>query len=198
MGNLSEKPRIFFVGAPKCGTTSLHRLLHGEGIIDAGSRKETFYFDYQYARGRGWYESLYETSGPHIPKADFTPTYLYSTDARSRIKDEFPDAKIVILVRDPLSRTISHIKDLNNWTVIPATLCQQTTVSVDRGRFCVCFNPVSDSLYSRYVGEWILDFGDANVLILKSENLFDQTELEIEKLLDFIKSDASPKTRKNL
>ena len=73
VGNLSEKPRIFFVGAPKCGTTSPHRLLHGEGIIDAGSRKETFYFDYQYARGRGWYESLYETSGPHIPKADLRP-----------------------------------------------------------------------------------------------------------------------------
>ena len=55
---------------------------------------------------------------------------------------------------------------------------------------------MSDSLYSRYVGEWILDFGDANVLILKSENLFDQTELEIEKLLDFIKSTPSKKLAK--
>ncbi len=111
-GNEVVKPNFFIVGAPKCGTTALYEYLlkHPEVYMPA---KELYYFgdDFTFRSPRpslAYYLSLFKNA----PAAatcigEASVWYLYSKTAAQAIKDFQPSAKIIIMLRNPVSMLYS-------------------------------------------------------------------------------------------
>ncbi len=120
-------PDFFIVGAPKAGTTALHAALARHPALYMSAVKEPKFFltdGPPPARGgpgdaatyrehvwrRGDYEALFDSAPAGVLRGESTPFYLYDRTAQRRIRALIPDAKLIVILRDPVERAHS------NWT----------------------------------------------------------------------------------
>lgn len=100
-------PDFFIVGAPKCGTTALHEYLSTHPEIFLPEEKEIYYFgkDLIFLSKRkslDEYHNLYSHCPSSLKKGDTTATNLVSEEAAKEIYALNPDAKIIIMLRNPV------------------------------------------------------------------------------------------------
>jgi hypothetical protein len=99
-------PNLFILGAPRCGTTGLFTYL-GQHPDIYMPRKELHYFgtDLQFCnKGRlplARYLEYYEQAGSERYRAESAIWYLYSKNAAAEIAEASPEAKCIVLLRDP-------------------------------------------------------------------------------------------------
>ncbi|MHA3977457.1 sulfotransferase [Halovulum sp. GXIMD14794] len=125
-------PDFYVVGAAKAGTTAVYSWLQTHPDVFLPAVKEPGYFAYaggsavpaagphdpEYVRHiavhRGAYADLYELPGPRLT-GDVSPVYLLDENAAARIAEARPDARILVLLRDPVERAFSqflhHVRD---------------------------------------------------------------------------------------
>ena len=105
---MESKPNFFIVGAPKSGTTALFEYLSSHPQICMAAYKEPHYFadDMQ---GYGRAESLEEylsffshCSDKALAVGEGSVWYLRSRNALRNIRDFSPDARIIIMLRNPI------------------------------------------------------------------------------------------------
>lgn len=110
-------PDFVIVGAAKAGTTSLFALLAQHPQILASSKKEVHFFDNNYSRGESWYRSHFPTMmekvwqarlGYPVLSGEASPYYMFHPHAPRRMAEMIPDAKLIVLLRDPVERAYSH------------------------------------------------------------------------------------------
>lgn len=112
---LNEMTAIIGVGLEKCGTTTAHDILKLSEKISAPSRKETFYFNRDYIHGVSKYEELYKDQIGKKFHLDITPSYYHVPGTYERINKFFKNKLILLFLRDPIHRAISHyIHDIYN------------------------------------------------------------------------------------
>lgn len=104
-------PTFLIVGTHKGGTSSLLQFVCRHPRVGRPERKEVHFFDRHYDRGLDWYAEQFPTTRrlrrlEHVGEA--TPAYMYDADARSRMARDLPDARIIVTLRDPVSRAYSH------------------------------------------------------------------------------------------
>jgi hypothetical protein len=120
-------PDFLIVGAPKAGTTALHAALAAHPGLYMTAIKEPKFFltdgpppdkggpgDALTYREHVWrrtdYEALFAAAPPGALAGESTPLYLYDRGAVDRIRALIPDAKLIVILRDPVERAHS------NWT----------------------------------------------------------------------------------
>ena len=101
------KPNFFIIGAPKCGTTSLSVYLGEHPRICMSKPKEPHYFNKDMICQR--VETLSEYARcfshahhDHVRIGEASISYLYSENAISSILLFNPDAKFIVMVRNPI------------------------------------------------------------------------------------------------
>ena len=111
-------PDFVIIGAQKAGTTWLMVRL-GEHPQVFMHSKEVHYFDVEenYRQGIEWYQRHFEaaTAGQRI--GEKTPDYLWvdrpqgvgGVDIAKRLHDLLPAAKLLVVLRNPVARTLSSI-----------------------------------------------------------------------------------------
>lgn len=121
------RPNFFIVGAPRCGTTALHQYLSRHPAIFMSEPKEPLYWADDFPRANqssytplhalGEYLALFANAGPDKRViGEATATYLYSRHAIPRIHEFTPDAKYVVLLRNPVDLVYSwHAELLYNY-----------------------------------------------------------------------------------
>lgn len=92
----------------KCGTTSLADWLRGHPDVFMSERKELHFFDLNWSRGLDWYRAQFEHKGGRTVTGEATPHYMYEHDARQRMSETLPDAKLIVILRNPTDRAYSH------------------------------------------------------------------------------------------
>ena len=103
------KPNFFIIGAVKCATTTLARLLEQHPQAAIGKHKEPHFFSIKYD-GPGQMDSylaLYQHCTTEMAIGDASTSYSrirYYPQTIKRIYDFDPDAKIIFIVRHPLKR----------------------------------------------------------------------------------------------
>ena len=100
---------LICVGAQKSGTTTLYTILTKHPEFTFARIKEVQYFATDpYTADHRKYHANYRGRVLRRWIADFTPRYLAHPEAASRIAAYNPDTHIIILLRDPVQRAISH------------------------------------------------------------------------------------------
>lgn len=120
-----RRPDFVVVGAGRAGTTSLHAYLAQHPHVFIPARKSSGFF---YAMDLGgspyeadrrglpeWfisdseaYQALYHPCRPDQAAGDVSPVYLASTRVAARIAAWQPDARIVVILRNPVDRVYSR------------------------------------------------------------------------------------------
>ena len=126
-GEAMALPDFFVAGAPKAGTTAVHVALARHPSLYMSAVKEPKFFltdgppptrggpgDVQTYREHVWrrddYEALFDAAPAGTLRGESTPFYLYNRDAQRRIRALVPDARLIVILRDPVERAHS------NWT----------------------------------------------------------------------------------
>lgn len=109
MDNRNDNFKINFIGigAGRSASTWIFRCLCAHPRICGAKRKETKFFLYKDKKIKE-YKRYFSHCDPILLKGEFTPSYLYSETAAKRIKKNFPDAKLLVCLRNPIERLISH------------------------------------------------------------------------------------------
>ena len=116
-------PGYLIIGAHRAGSTSLWAYLSQHPCIAANfprlqGVKGVRYFDEHYWRGDSWYRSHFPTTsylrrlsrrgGCKSLAGDASSYYLFHPAAPARAASVVPGAKLIVLLRDPVSRAYSH------------------------------------------------------------------------------------------
>lgn len=104
-----RKVNLFCLGAQKSGTTTLYTVLGQHPEITFAKIKEVQYFATDpFDNDPRRYHAFFRGRVLHRWIADFTPRYLAHPRAAERIAAYNPQAHLIILLRNPVDRAISH------------------------------------------------------------------------------------------
>jgi hypothetical protein len=122
IGSLSagsrREPDFLVVGAQRAGTTSLFKaLLQHPSFVPPRFRKGVHYFDMDYDKGWRWYlghfpnrstvDKVAAATGGVALTGEASPYYMWHPLVPDRIAKDLPNAKIIVLLRDPVERAYS-------------------------------------------------------------------------------------------
>ncbi len=103
-----RRPNFFIVGAPRCGTTSMYEYLWQHPEVYVSIQKEPQFFGRDLTpmagsiREEDLYLELFAGAGDRPRVGEASVWYLLSRRAPHEIREFAPDAKIIVMVRDPV------------------------------------------------------------------------------------------------
>jgi [heparan sulfate]-glucosamine 3-sulfotransferase 5 len=99
---------VIIIGAKKCGTRALLEMMNLHPRITRTTREVHFFDrDENYANGLTWYRKRMPFSFPDQLTVEKTPGYFVSPEAPVRVRAMNRNVKLVLIVRDPVTRLIS-------------------------------------------------------------------------------------------
>ena len=100
-------PDFLIIGVAKGATTTLmHNLGRHPDIFVPPLEINFFDREQNYARGEAWYRSQFK-SGSRLA-GDKSPGYIYATHVHERMHQLLPEAKLLLILRDPVRRALSN------------------------------------------------------------------------------------------
>jgi tetratricopeptide (TPR) repeat protein len=191
-------PDFIIIGASKCGTSSLHQYLGCHPQILLPYKKEIDFFWKNYDKGIDWYLA-------HFPaitdRADFltgeaTPNYIRFPEVAERIYRLSPQTKLILLLRNPIDRAVSwHYHKINTGLTkakieeaISLEIKQIEHFSEETIIKTAFYNPdnILSSLYIYKIREWLKYFAKEQLLILKSEDLYEKPAEIVKQVFEFL------------
>lgn len=178
-----NRPDIFIAGAMRGGTSILHEFMAMDPEIHAGTKRAIDCFSLFEANGPDWYHAHFRNlpSGQHY--LDASSSYFDMADGPrlpARIAAYNPDARVIMLAREPVARAVSHFNALRRANRVPVLrdLSADAFFSLDLedaiGRadahgqsLMQCLNY---SLYHQKAQSYLNVFGD-RFLVIDSEDL---------------------------
>jgi hypothetical protein len=198
------KPNFFIAGAPKSGTTSLYSYLKQHPYVYL-AKKEIYYFCYDLTfRTPPLDESVYMSyfADARLQKAvgDASSYYLLSPGAAQRIKNFNPEAKIIIMLRNPIQMVYSLHSQLffsGNETIKDFEKALDAEDSRRMGQLVPPYHrcPLEAMFYSsvakyyEQVSRYKAVFPDNNMHIIFYDDFKANTEAEYRKVLKFLELD---------
>jgi hypothetical protein len=179
-------PDAVILGAQKSGTSSLHYYLTQHPGVIAPLRKEVHYFDLNYGRGEAWYRANFGRTGQPGLNLESSPYYLFHPAVPQRLRALVPDAKLIVLLRDPVRRAYSsywHERDKGR-----ETLDFEAAIAAEPGRIDAAHTRLADGTlershehqhhsylargrYAEQLERWFAHFPREQFLILRFEDL---------------------------
>ncbi len=109
-GKSYHTPDFMIIGGMKCGTSSLGKNLsrHPEIFLAKNGAEVHFFTNKEkYARGMAWYLAHFPDKPGVLRYGDKTPGYI-DLRVHERLHAHCPKTKLIIILRDPVSRFQSH------------------------------------------------------------------------------------------
>ena len=174
-------PNFLGIGAPRAGTTWLNTLLASHpDVFTPTVRDEINFFDQYYARGFGWYETLFIPPA-HADKyrisGEISPQYLECSECPERIFTTLPDSKLIVMLRHPVARAYSQyglFVQRRNYRGSFEDFVAAKPRSLERG------------FYSRYLKRYLRYFDRAQMLALVFEDAVSNVRKTKQQLADFL------------
>lgn len=175
------RPTFLGIGAQKCASTWIYRILENHPQICVSTPKELDFFSCYFDRGYGWYESHFaQATAAHIAAGEVSPSYFYNPLAVKRAHEYNPDFKILVSLRDPVDRMYSnHLHEVRKGHIAGDDLSFERAFARNPMYF-------DQSLYARHLKMWIEAFGASNVLVMLQEEIADDPKGQAARLCAFM------------
>lgn len=108
-----KHPNFFIIGAPKCATTSLYKYLQAHPNVFMPEAKEPCFFCDDFpnemdVHSMEEYLKLFEDAGnQHLAIGEASVWYLYSEVAIKKLFEFNPQAKLIVMLRNPVEQVYS-------------------------------------------------------------------------------------------
>ncbi len=105
----TPRPTYIGVGAQKCASTWLHRILASHPQVAVPEVKEVDFFSYHYDKGYQWYEACFPARRPEKPACgEISPSYFSEACVPGRLARYAPEARVIVSLREPVARALSN------------------------------------------------------------------------------------------
>uniref|UniRef100_A0A8C6YGW1 Sulfotransferase n=1 Tax=Naja naja TaxID=35670 RepID=A0A8C6YGW1_NAJNA len=148
-------PQAVIIGVKKGGTRALLEFLRVHPDVRAVGA-EPHFFDRNYERGLTWYRELMPRTLDGQITMEKTPSYFVTKEAPARISSMSKDTKLIVVVRDPVTRAISdYTQTLSKKPDIPSfeslTFKNRTTGLIDTS-----WSAIQIGIYAKHLENWLL------------------------------------------
>lgn len=209
------RPNFLIVGAAKSGTSSLDRYLGQHPEVYIPPKKEAHYFSIpdfpptfrgpgdegmnEYTiRDRDAYYHLFDGVKGEKAIGEASVFYLFYPGTATRIKEEIPDAKIIIMLRNPVDRAFSAymhlIRDERENLSFRESLAKESQFRANE------FEPMwyyrELGLYTEQVKRYLDAFGDEQVKVIVFEDFAKNPVAGVQEVASFlgVSPDFTPDT----
>ena len=201
---IGRLPQFLGLGVQKGGTTTLQLLLEQHPQVWLPPKKELHYFSLHYARGAQWYSDCFTEAKAKQCCGEITPYYIFHPQAPQRIADLLPDARLIVLLRDPVERCLSQYFHSCRLGLESLGLEDALASEVDRllgadlmlapaaatHRSHQEHSYLARSRYEHQLARYQQRFPFEQILVLRSEDLFEQGLHVWERVQHFLQLDA--------
>lgn len=196
------RPSFLVIGAQKSGTTALYDYLCLHPQITAAYQKETKYFDLYPNKSKEWYYGFFPKQKDGIISGEATPDYFFDSAVPERIHNLFPDIKLILILRDPVERAISHFnynKDRGIEHLSLSEAIKEEEIRIDKnGHLPVELDSGFTSSYKReysyiqrgkyinQLNQWLKYFNQNQFFICSTESLKSNPDILLKKIFAFL------------
>ncbi|XP_070793578.1 heparan sulfate glucosamine 3-O-sulfotransferase 3B1-like [Pituophis catenifer annectens] len=178
-------PQAVIIGVKKGGTRALLEFLRVHPDVRAVGA-EPHFFDRNYERGLTWYRELMPRTLDGQITMEKTPSYFVTKEAPARISSMSKDTKLIVVVRDPVTRAISdYTQTLSKKPDIPSfeslTFKNRTTGLIDTS-----WSAIQIGIYAKHLENWLLYFPLGQILFVSGERLISDPAGELGRVQDFL------------
>ena len=206
-----RKPDFLIIGAQKCGTTWLWRMIDAHPGSDLPAKKEIHFFgaSEKYNLGKSWYYEHFRGLDPEKVTGEASTTYFFDRmpywynaepdlvfdDSLGSIpllvNQELPDVKAIVVLRNPVRRAISAYHHLMKRAAVdraqyggslsPATSLEEAGTKFPKMRI------LEYGFYSRYLQKWMEIFpSDRLKVLIFEDDVIAQPERTVLEIYRFI------------
>ncbi|XP_053232108.1 heparan sulfate glucosamine 3-O-sulfotransferase 3B1-like [Podarcis raffonei] len=178
-------PQAVIIGVKKGGTRALLEFLRVHPDVRAVGA-EPHFFDRNYERGLTWYRDLMPRTLDGQITMEKTPSYFVTKEAPARISAMSKGTKLIVVVRDPVTRAISdYTQTLSKKPDIPTfeslTFKNRTTGLIDTS-----WSAIQIGIYAKHLENWLLYFPIGQILFVSGERLISDPAGELGRVQDFL------------
>ncbi|XP_061822195.1 heparan sulfate glucosamine 3-O-sulfotransferase 2-like [Nerophis lumbriciformis] len=178
-------PNAIIVGVKKGGTRAVLEFIRIHPDVRAAGT-ETHFFDRNYNRGLEWYRGLMPRTLDGQITMEKTPSYFVTKETPHRIAAMSRNAKLIVVVRDPVTRAISdYTQTLSKSPDLPSfqelAFRNQSTGSVDTS-----WNAIRIGLYALHLENWLRYFPLDHIHFVSGERLITDPSGELARVQDFL------------
>ncbi len=215
-----RQPDFLIIGAQRCGTTSLYSYLVRHPQIVPAERKEVHFFDLNFHKGVDWYRDQFPTFAKYVSQSgeqsiadeqdnfirgfitgESSPYYIFHPSVPQRLYQLFPQVKLIVLLRDPVARAISHYNheirlNAEYLSIEDAIAQEEFRLKGEIEKILACetyysfnhqhYSYLSRGTYIEQLTTWMSFFPREQFLILKSEDFYDNPAVILNKAFDFL------------
>jgi len=190
-------PHFLGLGTQKGGTTSLQKLLEQHPGVYLPPCKEVHYFSQHAEESPRWYAEHYRDAQRGQQRGDITPFYLFHPDVPARIHALLPRARMIVLLRDPVERALSQVfharrHGFEALEVADALAAEPERLATGGAYSFQKHSYVARSRYLEQLDRYEALFPQRQLLVLKSEDLFNQTERVWDSIQQFLNLEPIP------
>jgi hypothetical protein len=202
-------PDFAVVGGAKCGTTFFYHLLTLHPHVEPTAMKETHFFDRLFDEGIDWYRGCFPKpqwkDGQRTITGDGTPGYLFHPLVPERMARVVPQVRLIALLRNPVERTYSayHHRVRNGSERRTFAQAVEEAMEAEKARrpgelreFVGDDNHDLDKdvphgflfncIYVDHLLRWSEYFDKEQMLVLKSEDFFENPSETLKPVLSFL------------
>jgi hypothetical protein len=200
-------PDFLLIGAPKAGTTALHAALATHPGLFLSKVKEPKYYlcgdspppayrgpgdahsNREWIWQRQAYLDLFADADDDQLVGESTPFYLYHRDARRRIANDIPDAKLIAVLRDPVDRAYSNWMHLWADGLEPCSdiveACEREAKRIDDG-WAPFWHYRGLGMYGRQLADLFEHFPREQVLVVRYRELVEDAGGALDRVARFL------------
>ena len=209
--HLRVLPDFVIIGAQKAGTTSLYNFITSHPTIAPASRKELHYFSIRYDLGGLWYRSNFPTNlsrrrhykktGQKLLSGEASPSYLFYPRVPGRMRKDLPNAKLIVILRNPVDRAYSHYQHTLRQN--DETLSFEKAVELEEERCAIereqmikdpgfvsndyrRYSYLSIGVYADHLERWFKHYDRKQFLILAAEDLRKNPQRILDQVFNFL------------
>ena len=132
----------------------------------------------RYFRGMAWYATFFPERQKGKVMGEYTPTYIFTELAAKRIKENFPNVKLICTLRDPVKRAFSqYLHDISIGLL--TNISFESTLKKHKAYY-------AKGQYARYLENYYKHFKKKQILILLVDDIKNNPEREVKKLYKFL------------
>ncbi len=188
-------PDFIIIGAQKSGTTSLfdYLTMHPEVLKNPLNYKELYFFNTHYQRGMKYYRHYFPLKFRSGLVGEATTTYLHSLEAPARVAQCLPEVKLILTLRDPVDRAISHyyhhVKRGRESRTLDEAFSQDYLDRFNSGKLeddKFTYRYLNNSNYARHLANWQQHFMEKRFCINAAEDMFERPQEVYDQACDFL------------
>ncbi len=189
--NLLANPDFLIIGVTKGGTTSLYDYLVHHPKIFGAKKKELHFFDDDNAFKNGliYYETLFPIKkNPTNLTFEASPGYFWKTVCVERIFQSYPKIKLILILRNPVKRAISHYFYFFKQRWVEKSFEEAISIKGKnvKNQGSNWHQIIEAGYYFEHLQRWLKFFPKEQIHITILEDLIINPELEVNKIFNFL------------